>query len=133
MQCTSTNDTLVSRYSNPCFFSQTDGVSESVLFSQKHAVGDNKSRMCPPVLAHRCCQKKLTSDLETVSGCSSTNDVKSNGSVTTIQPVSNSRNTLSATTLLDKNETIAHDANNHAMNTACMCTQNTVPLHSSVW
>ena len=87
---TSTNHTVVtSRYSTVYYQTsptKSDGVSESVHCSQKHALGDNKSIMCPPVLARRCCQKSLH-PIWNGERVSPANDVKSNGSVTTTQPI----------------------------------------------
>ena len=63
-----------------------------------------------------------------VERVSSTNNVKSNGSVTTTQPIVKlTKYPGRRHTILDTNSTIAHDANNHAMNTTCMCN----PKHSS--
>ena len=81
----------------------------------------NKSRMCPPVLARRCCQYGFASDLH-VERVPSTNTVKSNGSVTTTQPIVRlTKYPGRRHTILDTNSIIAHDANNHAMNITCMC------------
>ena len=63
-----------------------------------------------------------------VERVSSTNNVKSNGSVTTTQPIVKlTKYPGRRHTILNTNSTIAHDANNHAMNTTCMCN----PKHSS--
>ena len=63
-----------------------------------------------------------------VERVSSTNNVKSNGSVTTTQPkVKLTKYPGRRHTILNTNSTFAHDANNHAMNTTCMCN----PKHSS--
>ena len=67
---TSTNHTVVPcRYSTVYYQTsptKSDGVSESVLCSYKHAVGDTQSR--PPVLAQRCAPYDLESGLELRTG-----------------------------------------------------------------
>ena len=59
---TSTNDTLVSRYSNPCFFSQTDGVSESAFWRQQIT-------NVPTRVGSQMLPKKVDIRFGTVSGC----------------------------------------------------------------
>ena len=120
---TTTNDTVVtSRYSRVYYQTsptKSDGVSESVHCS----LGDITSRMCPPVSAHRCCQCEFASDLERRAGA-----LHQRRQVKWFRDNHAVHCQTHETPWVDKNETIAHDANNHAMNTTCKCT----PKHSPI-
>ena len=89
------------------------------------SLGDITSRMCPPVSAHRCCQCEFASDLERRAGA-----LHQRRQVKWFRDNHAVHCQTHETPWVDKNETIGHDANSHAMNTTCKCTPKQISIAS---